>query len=109
MIPGMDPKQMMRMMQQMGIKTKQVVAKRVVIEQEDGSKLVVSSPQVVQIEMQGQTSFQIMGSVGEEASGPSVEDIQMVVEQTGASKEEAVAALKETNDIAEAILKLKKE
>lgn len=109
MMPGMDPKQMMKLMQQMGIKTKQINAERVVIEKGDGSKLIVSSPQVVEIDMQGQTSFQIMGSVSEQASGPSEDDVKMVMEQTGASKEEAEKALKETNDLAEAILKLKKE
>ncbi len=109
MMPGMDPKQMMRMMQQMGIKTTQIAAERVVIEKDDGSKLVVSSPQVVQIDMQGQKSFQITGQVSEQASGASEDDVKMVMEQTGASKQQAEEALKETNDLAEAILKLKKE
>ena len=107
MLPGgMDPRKMEAMMKQMGIKSQNIDAKRVVIETESG-KIVVENPQIVQITMQGQKSFQISGEIREEASD---DDIKMVMEQTGVSRDEAEAALKEADgDIAEAILKLSEE
>jgi len=111
MIPGMggmNPKQMQKIMQQMGIKSEEVKAKRVVIEGEEGN-IVISEPQVIAIEMQGQKSFQVTGKI-EEKKGPSEEDVRLVAGQTGASAEKARKALEESGgDIAEAILKLKKE
>jgi len=105
---GMNPKQMQKLMQQMGIKSEEIKAKRVVIEGEEGD-IVISEPQVVTIEMQGQKSFQITGKI-EEKKGASEEDVKLVAEQAGASKEKARKALEEADgDMAEAILKLKKE
>jgi nascent polypeptide-associated complex subunit alpha len=112
MIPGlggMNPKQMSQMMRQMGIKTDELKAIRVIIEKEDG-KLVIENPSVTQIDMQGQKSFQISGNVREEAAAASEDDVKMVMESANCTKEEAEGALKEANgDIAEAIMKLKKE
>ena len=58
--------------------------------------------------MQGQESWQITGEETEESSEAefSEEDIKLIVEKTGKSEEEAKQALEETNDIAEAIIKL---
>jgi nascent polypeptide-associated complex subunit alpha len=101
----MDMRSMQRMMQQMGIRSEEIKAKRVVIET-DAAQIVISAPQVVAITMQGQKTFQVSGTVEENA--PSPDDVAMVMQQTGAVREAAEAALKETNgDIAEAILKLK--
>jgi len=91
-------------MRQMGIKTEQLEATRVIIETSSG-RLVVEEPQVIQITAQGQKSFQISGQVRSEAG--SEEDVKMVMEQTGCSEEEAKAALEKTKgDIAQAILML---
>ncbi|VVB65619.1 Nascent polypeptide-associated complex protein [Candidatus Gugararchaeum adminiculabundum] len=112
MIPGMggmDPRQMARMMKQMGINSREIKAKRVVIEGEDGTNLIVSQPSVTEIDMQGQKSFQVAGNISEETA-ISKEDIELVCEQTGCGKADAENAIKDANgDIAEAILKLKKE
>ena len=112
MIPGlggMNPKQMQQMMRQMGIKADELKAVRVIIEKEDG-KLIIENPSVTQIDMQGQKSFQIAGNVREEAALPSEDDVKLVMESANSTKEEAESALKEANgDIAEAIMKLKKE
>lgn len=106
MLPGMDMRSMQRMMQQMGMRSEEIKAKRVVIET-DAAQIVINAPQVVAITMQGQKTFQISGTV-EEKAGLSPDDIAMVMQQTGVGREAAEAALKETNgDIAEAILKLK--
>jgi len=110
MIPGlggMNPRQMERMMQQMGIDTKAIDATEVIIKKKDGSEMVITSPQVTLIDMQGQKSFQISGDVTERAGGPSEDDIRLVMEQAKCTREKALAALKETKgDIAAAILKL---
>lgn len=107
MMPGgMNPKQMGRMMKQMGIKNEDLDAKEVTITLEDGTKLVFEKPSVNMIEMQGQKTYTISGSAKEENSIPE-EDIKMVAEQASVSEEEAKKALEETSgDIAEAISKL---
>ena len=106
---GVNPKQMSQMMKRMGIKNEDIEAKRVVIDLVGGKKIIIESPSVQSIEMQGQKTYTIAGKETEETESPE-EDIVMVVEQTGASKEEAKKVLEENDgDIAEAILKLKKE
>lgn len=102
---GLDPKKMKAVMKQMGINQEDVPANRVIIEK-DGGKIVIENPSVQKITMQGQSSFQIAGDITEEAEGIREEDIAMVAEKTGKSKAEAKKALEETNDIAEAIVKL---
>ena len=110
MIPGMggmNPRQMERMMQQMGIKSTNVDASEVIVRKKDGGELVVSSPQVTIVEMQGQKSLQVAGVFSERAGGPSEDDIRLVMEQAKCAREKALDALKETKgDIAAAILKL---
>ncbi len=99
-------KNAMKMLQRMGLKVEEIKAKRVVIEQEDGTKLVFEEPQVMKTVMQGQAAYQIIGTPKVEEDIKE-EDIELVMQKTGASREEAVKALKEANgDIAEAILKL---
>jgi nascent polypeptide-associated complex subunit alpha len=102
----MDPKKMQAVMRQMGIKSEEIAATKVVIETEPGRSIVIENPQVTQITMQGQKSFQIAGDVRteERASG---DDIKLVMEKTGCSEEAAQAALeKSAGDIAQAILSL---
>ena len=104
-MPGMNPKQMEKLMHQMGIQSENVSAKRVVIELEEGN-LIVEDPQVTQIKMQGQVSFQVAGNVRKEESILK-EDVKLIMEKTGCSREQATAALQECGgDIAEAIVKL---
>lgn len=106
--PGVDPKKMQKMMKQMGIDSKDIEAKKVVIETEDGS-YIIENPQVVQITMQGQKSFQISGNVKFEEEVKS-EDLKLIMEQTGCSENEAKEALEKSDgDIASAILLLKGE
>lgn len=102
-MPNMNPKQMEKLMKQMGINSKEIEAKLVTIETNEG-KIVIESPQVVEINMQGQKSFQISGSSRFEES-MNEEDVQLIMEKTKCSREKAVEALKKTNgDIAEAIV-----
>ncbi|MEK6979402.1 MAG: nascent polypeptide-associated complex protein [Candidatus Micrarchaeota archaeon] len=108
MLPNMDPKQMERMMKQMGINSRQIPASRVVIET-DSENLIIENPQITEISMQGQKSYQIAGTIRSE-SLISEEDIRMVMDQAGVDKEKAVESLKKhKGDIAAAIMELKSE
>ncbi len=102
MFGGIDPRRMQAMMKQMGIENTEIPAKRVIIET-DSKRIIIENPNVTQVSMQGQKTFQIMGEVREETGIPE-EDIQMVIDATKKSKEEAKKALeKENGDIAKAI------
>ncbi len=119
---GMDPRRMKQLMRQMGIKSEEIGAKRVVFELAGGSKLVFEKPQVSAIDLGGQKTYTIIGAAKEEkgtgkgdvGSGEAGQeipesDVDMVAEQAKASKEKARKALEETKgDIAEAIENLKK-
>lgn len=102
---NLNPKKMQAVMKQMGISQEEIDASRVVIEKQDGNKLVINNPSVVKIKMQGQESLQISGDI-EEESGVSESDIKIVMEKTGCSKGEAKQSLQETGDLAESILNL---
>ena len=104
---GVNPKQMGQMMKRFGIKNDEVDAKEVIIVLNSGKKLIFENPQVQSIEMQGNKTFTIAGNPREESGVPD-EDVQMVAESAGVTKDKAKKALEEANgDIAEAILKLK--
>jgi len=105
MLPGINPKQMQAVMKQMGISQAEIDALRVIIEKNDGNKIIINNPSVTKIKMQGQETFQISGDISEEA-GFSDSDVNVVMEKTGCSEKEAKKALEETGDLAEAILKL---
>jgi nascent polypeptide-associated complex subunit alpha len=107
MIPGINPKQMQAMMKQMGINQQEIDASRVIIEKEDGNKIIIDNPSVIKIKMQGQETFQISGDVSEqEGEKFSEEDIKTIIEKTGCTKKEAEKTLEKTGDLAEAILEL---
>jgi len=108
MFPKIDPKQMEKMMKQMGMQTENIDAVEVVIRTAK-KEILISEPQVSKIKMGGQETFQIVGKVSERAKEKfSAEDVKTVCSQTGISETEARAALEETNgDLAEAIMKIK--
>ena len=102
-----DPRQMEKVMKQMGIKTEEIDATEVIIK--GASKnIVIRSPSVIKTDMKGQVMFQITGNISEMSY--SEEDIRMVSEQASVSKEKAVELLeKSKGDIAEAIMLAKEE
>ena len=108
MFGGVNPSQMKGMMKKMGISQVELPVKRVVFEMADGN-LIVENPNVMQIKMQGQESFQVTGDIIEESAGVfSDEDVTMVMNQTEKSEELVREALeKSAGDIAEAIVGLK--
>jgi len=113
MFPGMNPRQMQQMMRKMGVQQVEIPATEVIIKTED-KDLVIVNPQVSKVNMMGQETFQIVGEVHEQekSSVPEIseDDLKTVMEQTGCSEEQAKEALEETEgDLAEAIIKIKKE
>ena len=107
MFGGVNPKQMQGMMKKMGISQEEIDANKVIIEKNDGSKLIIENPSVMKIKMQGQESFQITGESHEE-NFLSEEDIETIMEKTECSNEQEKETLEKTGDLAEAILELTK-
>lgn len=112
MLPGINPRQlrqMQKMMKQMGMNELDV--KQVIFLMKN-KRLVIKEPQVVKVNMMGQEVYQVSGMAEElpleqeatESMEISEEDIDIVVEQTGVSREKARDALKKTGDLAEAIM-----
>ena len=101
---------MQQAMKQMGIKQQELDAVEVVIRLQD-KDIIIRNPQVAKVNMMGQDSFQISGTVVEQARSIEVEiseeDIKTVMDQANVDEEKAKEALTKTNgDIAEAILAL---
>ncbi len=111
MIPGMNQRQMQQMMKQMGIQQVDVDATQVIIITPE-KRIVIDKPQVSKVNMMGQQTWQVVGPAREERieTLPDIndEDIKTVMDQTGVSRSEAYAAIRESSgDLAEAIIKLK--
>ncbi|WP_173391315.1 nascent polypeptide-associated complex protein [Thermococcus paralvinellae] len=105
---GMNPKQMKKMMKQLGIKMEELEGVKEVIIRFENKEIIISEPIVTVIEAMGEKSYQIVGKeeVREILNIPE-EDIKLVMEQTGVDYETAKKALEEAKgDLAEAILKL---
>lgn len=111
-------RQAARMMERMGMDFKEIAGvTRVIIETTD-KQIVIEEPNVVGINMQGQTMYQVAGGTMREESlaqkpvSPVIPDadVKLVCEQTGKTLDEARKALAEANgDLAKAILSLKSE
>ena len=106
---GLNMKDMMKAMQRLGIKQEKVDAEEVVISCK-GRDIVIRNPDVVIVDFQGQKMFQISGVVEERAKiGIKDEDIALVAEKAGVSKEKAKDVLEKVGgDIAKALLELEK-
>ena len=110
MMPNLNPKKMKKMMEKMGMSMDEIDAEEVLIKLRDGSEIKITEPEVVKMKVQGKESYQVSGTTSEGiAVEVSDEDLDMVVEQTGASKETAKSALENAEgDLAKAILDLEK-
>jgi len=101
----MDPRSMAKMMKQFGIKTEAVDAEEVIIKKKDGTELVIVSPDVNIMDIQGERMIQVSGKITVREGGPSKEDVDLVMSQSKCTREKAIIALKKANgDIAAAIL-----
>ncbi len=87
------------------LKTKEIPAKRVIFETEEGN-WVFDNPKVIEANMMGQIVFQVFGKYAIDAI--KNEDLELIIEKTGCTLEEAKKTLKETKDLAEAIIQLTK-
>ncbi|MFQ5901613.1 MAG: nascent polypeptide-associated complex protein [Thermodesulfobacteriota bacterium] len=107
MFPKMNPKQLQRMMRQMGVDIEELDAEEVVIKLSD-KDIVLENPSVNLIKAKGQKTYQITGDEVLRQAMPK-EDIKLVSEQAKVSEEEAEKALQETKgDLAKAIMHLGK-
>ncbi len=102
-----NPRQLEKMARQMGIQSIQIDAEEVIIKTSD-KEIVIRNPSVAKVNMMGQESFQISGDIEEHDKHTfSDDDVGMVSEKAGVSREDARNALKKFGGIAEAILGLK--
>ncbi len=113
MIPGINPRELQKMMKKMGVAEEALPAEEVIIRLPD-KDLVFASPSVTRVKMMGQESYQIQGEPEERARNAvpeiSDDDVKTVVEQTGASAEAARKAIMDADgDLAAAILALNGE
>ncbi|MBS3138097.1 nascent polypeptide-associated complex protein [Candidatus Woesearchaeota archaeon] len=104
MLPGMNPRMMKQAMKKLGMEQEEIEASEVIIKTA-GKELVFSNPEVSKVTVMGQETWQIVGTPQER--GFSKEDVRTVMEQAQVSEEKAAEALADTQDIAEAIMKLK--
>ena len=97
----------------MGVNMSQIPDVQHVIVKTSTKEIIIESPEVAIIDMQGQKIFQVTGEKVTEKEVKTAyvipeEDIKLVADQTGKRMEEAKKALEETEgDIAKAILLLK--
>lgn len=102
-----NPRQLEKMAKRMGIQSTAIEAEEVVIRTPD-KDIIIHNPQVARVNMMGQDTFQISGEVEErESEDFSDDDVDMVAEKAGVSREEARAALHKFGGIAEAIIGLR--
>jgi len=118
MMPGgrMNPKQMKAMMKRMGINQEDVDDVEEVVIKTKNKEIVFKDAVVTSVIVQGQKTFQIVGTPQErerkreeveDEGGIPQSDIKLVMDQTGCTATEARNALEETAGApAEAILKI---
>lgn len=106
----MDNRNARRMMERMGINMKEIPNVQEVVIRTADKEMHIKNASVSEVNAQGNRVFQVAGDVEEvevERETFNEEDILLVQQQTGASREKAVAALEESDgEVARAILKL---
>ena len=117
---GIDPRQMSRMMKQLGISVEEVDDVEEVLIRTATREIVITNASVSIMDAQGQRTYQVTGDATErspsgeatpaEPTGPSQEDIDLVMDQAGVDEEAARAALEAAGgEPAQAILDLLEE
>ncbi len=108
----MNPRDVRRMMNQMGIKSTEMPDVKEVIFKGKDKDYVIENASVTMIEAQGQKTFQVMGTFKEKPKTQQVEefdeeDIKLVMDQCNVPREKAKEALKKAGgEPAQAILDL---
>ncbi len=100
-----------RMMERMGLDMSQIPDVEEVIIRTSSKDMIIKDANVSEINAKGMRIFQVMGNDIEEVEREkpqfTEEDILLVAQQAGVSRERAEAALEESGgDLAQAILKL---
>jgi nascent polypeptide-associated complex subunit alpha len=106
----MNQRDLMNAMKRFGITQQEIDAEEVIIKCSE-KEIVVKNPSVIKVNLMGEDTFQITGNIVErnKTYEPDENDIKIVIEKTGVSRERAANALKENNgDLASAILSLQK-
>jgi nascent polypeptide-associated complex subunit alpha len=117
-----NPRQMKQAMRKMGISTEELTDVQEIVILTKTKEYVFKEAEVTIMTVQGQKTFQVVGEpeVRPRSAGTAIpnatapaeaglpeEDVTLVMEQTGASREKAIEALKSTDgQPAEAILKI---
>ena len=103
-------RQARRMMERMGINMKEMPGVEEVIIRTAEKEIHIRNATVSEVNAQGNRVFQVVGEVEEvarERKTFSDEDVLLVQQQAGVSREKAIAALEEADgEVARAILKL---
>ena len=103
-------RQARRMMERMGINMKEMPGGEEVIIRTTEKEIHIRNATVSEVNAQGNRVFQVVGEVEEvarERKTFSDEDVLLVQQQAGVSREKAIAALEEADgEVARAILKL---
>ncbi|MDG6902496.1 MAG: transcription factor [Nitrososphaerota archaeon] len=106
----MDNRNARRMMDRMGINMKEIPNVQEVVIRTADKEMHITNVSVSEVNAQGNRIFQVVGEVEEvevEKKTFSDEDILLVQQQTGASRERAIAALEQADgEVARAILSL---
>ncbi|AFL95452.1 nascent polypeptide-associated complex protein [Thermococcus cleftensis] len=106
---GMNPRQMKKLMRQMGIKMEELEGVEEVIIRLENKEIILKDPVITIITAQGEKSYQIVPGKEEVRAVVRVseDDIKLVMEQAGVDYDTAKKALEEAEgDLAEAIIKL---
>lgn len=109
MFGNINPRQMQKMMQRMGMQQQEIDATEVIIRTAE-KEIVFMNPSVSKVNVMGQDTWQIVGNSQERVRESfSDEDVKTVMEQTGVDVGKARETLQQTHgDLAEAIMKIKK-
>ncbi len=110
MFPGMNPRELQKAMQRLGIKQESIDATEVIIRTRE-KEIVIINPQVSRVNLMGQETWQIVGEAKERSLQKELEiteeDIKTVMEQTNAKRKDAIEAIKRhKGNLAEAIIEL---
>ena len=99
-MPGrINPRQMNQMMKKLGINVKEIENVKKVIIQTDKKEYIFETAEVTIMDAQGQKTYQITGepNINEIEDKISKEDIELIIEQTGKTEEEAKKTLNNVN------------
>ncbi len=108
----MNPREIKRMMSQMGIKSTEMPDVNEVILKGKDKDYLIENATVTMIEAQGQKTFQITGTMKEKTKEKKKElydeeDVKLVMDQANVGREKAIEALKNAGgEPAQAIINL---